>query len=969
MTTTRLIERWLPIAEIGIESVRERTPMTPFPAPNRLHVWWARRPLVASRAAVLASILPEQADRTAYMHALGIHGDPVRGVGLIERAKRTGIRVDDPYGYDRAFKYAPTGPDLDELVGKDRDRIVILDATAGGGAIPLEAVRLGFSAIGNDLNPVAALLQKASIEFPRTFGSALVKEYEDVARIFRARIEEALANYVPQPMAPAEIAASFLWARTIICPYCAGKVPLSPNWRLTPDGTGVRLILHHGAGPGDESRHCSFQVVKKVGEQSNGTVADGDAICPFTDCGRAIGGEEIKRQAQISGLGDQLFTVVYKEQIITQTKTGKQKIKRVQGFRAPMPEDDNEAQIAKLLSEKLPEWEAMGVVPNEPYPEVSNDDRPRNYGMPLWRDMFSPRQLLAHGTAVEIFHSMLALDREENNFSDERSAAYVYLALALDKLLNWNARLSSWNVNAATLRSVFDRHDFAFKWSYAEMGLLIKDLGFDWALDATGKALKELVGMLSPDKPLGLFDECISKAGRITINNGSGASMPHIADKSIDAVVMDPPYGANVMYAELSDFFYVWLKRTAGLVVPELFTRRFADKDAEAVANKAHFKGQKGAAKLADDDYRVKMEGIFAECRRVLKDDGIMTVMFTHKDTGAWDALALSLMDAGFVITASWPVNTEASGSLHIKDKAAANSTIFLVCRPREEAKGETMYWEDVEPEVARAVRSRVGEFQAAGIQGVDLYLASFGPALEAFSRHWPLTRGTPAPEPKKKRRTQGDLFEVFDPYAVRPEDALNAARREVKAWRLAQLASAKAQADMDGPTAFYVLAWDAFKAVSFPYDEALRLARAVGVDLETQVIGRLAEKKAAEIKLWDSATRIAKGAIGAADGSRGMIDALHHAAHVMRTRGAEAAQEMLKDAGVAQEDEFKVAMEALLEVLPPSKTFSGIDADKAVKPAADDFDALEKLRRIAYESEIGEPQQLELYRELMAVE
>lgn len=429
---------------------------------------------------------------------------------------------------------------------------------------------------------------------------------------------------------------------------------------------------------------------------------------------------------------------------------------------------------------------------------------------------------------------------------------------------------------------------------------------------------------------------------------------------------MDPPYGANVMYAELSDFFYVWLKRTAGLVSPQNFTRRLTDKDGEAVANVAHFKGEKGAAKLAERDYRFKMEGIFAECRRVLKDDGIMTVMFTHKDTGAWDALAMSLMDAGFVITASWPVNTEASGSLHIKDKAAANSTIFLVCRPREDAQGETMYWEDVEPEVARAVRARVGEFQQAGIQGVDLYLASFGPALEAFSRHWPLTRGTPAPEPKKKRRAQADLLEVFDPYAVRPEDALNAARREVKAWRLAQLASAKAQADMDGPTAFYVLAWDAFKAVSFPYDEALRLARAVGVDLEAQVIGRLAEKKAAEIKLWDSATRVAKGAVGPADGSRGMIDALHHAAHLMRSRGAEAAQEMLEQAGVAKEDEFKVAMEALLEVLPPSKTFSGIDADKAVKPAADDFDALEKLRRIAYDGEIGEPQQLELYRELM---
>ncbi len=564
---------------------------------------------------------------------------------------------------------------------------------------------------------------------------------------------------------------------------------------------------------------------------------------------------------------------------------------------------------------------------------------------------------------------MVDEDRNSGKLDEIRQAAYVYLSLALDKLLNYNSRMSVWMSTREVVANTFNRHDFAFCWSYVEMALLVEDLGLQWALENTGKSMLELIETIRGSNGRTLLDENNRAQGHVTVTNGSGASMPHVADKSVDAVVMDPPYGANVMYAELSDFFYVWLKRTAGLVVPELFTRRLADKDAEAVANKAHFKGQKGAARLADDDYRVKMEGIFAECRRVLKDDGIMTVMFTHKDTGAWDALAMSLMDAGFVITASWPVNTEASGSLHIKDKAAANSTIFLVCRPREQAQGDAVYWEDVEPEVARAVRTRVGEYQAAGISGVDLYLASFGPALEAFSRHWPLTRGTPAPEPRKKRRTQGDMFEEFDPYAVRPEDALNAARREVKAWRLAQLASAKAQADMDGPTAFYVLAWDAFKAVSFPYDEALRLARAVGVDLEEQVVGRLGEKKGSEIKLWDSATRVAKGAIGPSDGTRGMIDALHHAANTVRVRGVEATVELLDKAGISHDDEFKVAMEALLEVLPPSKTFSGIESDKAVKPAADDFDALEKLRRIAYEGEIGEPQQLELYRELMAAE
>jgi adenine-specific DNA methylase len=900
MSTKRLIERWLPIAEIGIEGVRERTPMTPFPAPNRLHVWWARRPLVASRAAVLASILPEDADRDAFMHALGIHGDPIAARRRIARADRLGERLGaNAYGYSRAFSHNPTKDELSALI-EDQD-ITVLDPTAGGGAIPFEAFRLGLSTIANDLNPVASLIEKATLEYPAAFGSALLEEYQDIGPKWASKVRERLEGVFPDEPEPDCRPDGYLWARTVECPYCAGRVPLSPNWRLAPDGTGVKLMPQLGDGPGDKHRHCKIEIVRNVEEQSEGTVAGGDAVCPYTDCGRAIGGDDIKRQAQAGQMGDQLFAVVYKRQVITKTKTGKNKVKWVRGYRAPLQSDDNLSQIEGKLLEKLPEWEATDAIPIEQYPRISNDDRPWQYGMPLWRDMFSPRQLLAHGVGAEVFREMLEADRTAGTLSEARAVAYVYVAIAMDKLRDYGSRMTRWIVNRETLANTFDRHDFAFKWSYAEMAILIEGMGLDWAIDATGKALKELVAMVGADKRGDLLDVTRGNAATITILNGSGASMPTIADKSVDAVVMDPPYGANVMYAELSDFFYVWLKRTAGLVVPELFTRRLADKEAEAVANKAHFKGQKGAARLADDDYRMKMEGIFAECRRVLKDDGIMTVMFTHKDTGAWDALAMSLMDAGFVITASWPVNTEASGSLHIKDKAAANSTIFLVCRPREEASSETMYWEDVEPEVAKAVRERVGEFQVAGIKGVDLYLASFGPALEAFSRHWPLTRGTPAPEPKRKRRTQKDMFEEFDPYAVRPEDALNAARREVKAWRLGQLASLKAKADMDGPTAFYVLAWDAFRAVAFPYDEALRLARAVGVDLEEQIIGRLAEKKTSEIKLWDSATRIAKGSIGSKDGTRGMIDALHHAAHTVRTRGVEAAVEQLNDAALGR--------------------------------------------------------------------
>ena len=215
----------------------------------------------------------------------------------------------------------------------------------------------------------------------------------------------------------------------------------------------------------------------------------------------------------------------------------------------------------------------------------------------------------------------------------------------------------------------------------------------------------------------------------------------------------------------------------------------------------------------------------------MLKPDGIMTLMFTHKATGAWDALASGLMEAGFTITASWPINTEAEGSLHIKDKSAANSTIFLVCRPRRQRGAATRCVLGRRRAARRegCASARRGA-QAAGIVGVDLYLSCFGPALEEFAKHWPLKRGTPRVIPARKRKAQESMFgDRADPYAVTPEDALDAARREVKQWRLEKLLRAKRQDDLDPLTEWFVLAWDAFRAPQFPYDEALRLARVVG--------------------------------------------------------------------------------------------------------------------------------------------
>ena len=317
-------------------------------------------------------------------------------------------------------------------------------------------------------------------------------------RELRRRIEDRLGPFFPQRDLPNCLDLTYVWARTVSCPYCDGLVPLSPNWRLAPDGSGVRLRPHLGGGPGTDGRVCSFEIVTSAQEQSAGTVARGDGTCPYADCGRVIDGDEIKEQAQALRMGAQLFAVVYKERVLTTTKTGRTREKWVRRYRAPRPADDNSAEIRARLAEKLPEWEAFDLVPIERIPDGNKTTEPHRYGMTSWRDLFSPRQLLCHGTSVEVFREMLEADRAGGKLTDVRRAAYGYLALSLDKLRDYNSRMTRWHVGRQVMVNTFDRHDFSFKWSYAEMAPLIVGLGYDWALEQTAKCIGELVALVAP---------------------------------------------------------------------------------------------------------------------------------------------------------------------------------------------------------------------------------------------------------------------------------------------------------------------------------------------------------------------------------------------------------------------------------------------------------------------------------------
>ena len=997
MDQRRLIEEWMPISFLSEECIRERRSMTALPPTYYLHVWWARRPLVASRAAILGALLPAGADHEKFLHVLGIHGDPVASKRRIAEAKRSGERFEgEAYSYKRAFSYVPNPAEVQWIKDLAGTSPRVLDPTAGGGSIPFEAVRVGCAALANDLNPVAWLVMKATIEFPTMYGAALLSRFEELAVEFVKRRDRHIEHLIPKEPAENCQSTNYLWARTVKCPYCGGIVPLSPNWRLNNAGVGVCLVPRvEGQGPGEKGRGpraeghgervVEFEIVETLKDQSPGTVSGGNGLCPFPDCGRVIDGDEIKAQAQTGRMGEQLYAIVYKEETITgYTKAGNPKVKKVRGFRAPRPEDDVRAQVQAALDAKLPEWQARNIIPDEEVVDGNKTTEPIRYGMKFWRDMFSPRQLYGHCVSVEVFQELVEECGCAGNLSELDKAALTYLALAMDKILNYNSRMSVWMPTREVVANTFNRHDFAFCWSHCEMAPTITGLGYDWAVEQTGKSLKELIeltggsaapaasepDLFSSPSPL---DPRPSSVPHILITNDSGDHLAHIDDHTVDAVVMDPPYYDNVMYAELADFFYVWLKRTVGLFYPEQFSSYLTDKDREAVANTAKFKdftqvkGTGGAKKRAGRDYQERMASIFTECRRVLKPEGVMVLMFTHKATGAWDALAQGLLHAGFMITASWPVNTEAEGSLHIKDKNAAKSTIFLVCRPREGYRVEGIgcrgeqkitYWEEVEQKVidvikgANGEQGKVAEFQGYGIRGVDLYLSCFGPALQVFSEHWPMQRGRAMQRPEPARGAQLKLVEdeEWDPYAVRPEDALMAARRAVKDWRMDQLATVKRQTHLDPVTEFFILAWDAFESPEFPADEALKLARVVGVSFDNDLKGKILELKGGNVVLWDSVLRGKKGAIGASKPDL-LLNALHHAARIGREQNTGAAKDMLEKADLMEEPAFLMALEAILNVLPaPSLASSG---SGLVAGAAADADALEKLRKLAFAKEV----------------
>ena len=1026
----RLIEAWFPVNQTSIEAIREGGALAGHPPVNQLHVWWARRPLAISRAAVAASVLNADADRDMLLQTLGTSDKVVQERRAMDAAKARGEWSNIKFSNKRAFTHNPTPAQAawlhDNLAAPDP---VTLDVTAGGGSIPFEAGRLGLRTIANELNPVAAIILRATCEWPQTHGAALLEhfgaqanaaaEWTGIAGRFLRRVAELTQGvYPPEPQPDwmrewndfhaKEICSnsektkivraqryvwSYLWARTVACPSCDRNIPLSPNWRLTKAGSatnpkpkiatrkdgsrveippsndqpglGVRLLPDESAGI------CGFEIVNGAANYSQGTVSRGNATCPYPSCGSTTPRGYLAQEASAGRMGHQLYGVIYRDSWQEYTKTGavKKRLSTQRHFRVTTPDDDNSAEILRRLAELKPKWDAEDVLPGEIISDGNKTNTLLQYGMPVWNKLFSSRQQLAHGVCVQAYRELVDEDRDKGILDDALKAAWCYIGLALDKMINRNSLLCMWDPGTSKVAQTFATHDFGMKWSYAEMAVTVQGLGLEWAIRDMRKCINEVVDFTHHEKPrtpvataavpgeFGLIPdgmlpiqtppESAFAAAPSVVLNGAAQALD-MDDASVDAVVFDPPYHDNVNYAELSDFFFVWLKRTAGYALGEEFPRAYlTDKTNEAIASPARFRAQasrergsaQSARNLATDDYHAKMREIFGECRRVVKPDGIMTVMFTHKSTAAWDALTMALIESGFAITRTWPVKTEAESSLNISGNAAARSTILLACRPMERDPYPVKSWEQVEVEIAAAVREDIETLQTYGLTPVDMHLAAFGPALRVISENW----GT--------EREQAHPDRYYEPFKVTPTDAMQVARREVMDHRVKVISQSWAEGTSDALTRFYILGQDGLGAAVAPFDDANLFARAIGVEIDDAQSAGLVEVKSGKVTFLSAKERLQRGHIG--DGARARasawIDIVHTAIALAERGGVEAAGNWLRARFVdAESGDFKGALEALLRIMRRSE---------------DDYQPALNLWRYLYED--APPERLEAQLEL----
>jgi putative DNA methylase len=720
----RIAEVDFPIAEVSKHAVREKS--IRHGHPSTLHLWWARRPLASSRAMLLALLLPDPCDghcppdfKTKARQAL----EQLQNVGPLDEDLRRAILkfIGDFANWDLAgnARYVRAARELVRAAQPDEPPFVV-DPFAGGGSIPLEALRLGCEASASDLNPVACLILKATLEDIPRHGPNLAEELRSAGATLKRSADEDLRDLYPtDPDGATPIV--YLWARTVCCesPNCGTEIPLVRTLWLCKK-PNRRRALRPRVVQTENRTQVEFEVFEPTtaDEVSVGTVARARASC--VACGSVLAPERVRAQlASQRGGADVVFDHKGKRSggarmlaVVTlrDGETGRL-------YRPPNDRDYDAIRKAnERLAATLDDWRhggglGMCPVPDEPLPPIGTlGFRVQRYGMLQWGDLFTARQKVGLRVFASIVHR-----------SEQGPLLQELLGLTLDHTVERFSSLCRWSSEPymETVLGVFGRQALPMIWDFAEPALLSESTGsFLHGLRVKAQALQDF--------------PALGSGGNVHLGDARESPLP---DESASVWFTDPPYYDAIPYSDLSDFFFVWLKRA--LPARSLFregqgSEGLTPKNAEIVQDTTKLTNGHAKDRAWFEDQMAKA---FAEGRRVLRNDGIGCVVFAHKTTDGWEALLSGMNRGGWTISGSWPIATERANRLRSQDSAALATSVHLVCRPRP-TNAPVGDWADVIRELPTRVGDWMHRLQREGVRGADLVFACIGPALEIYSRY-----------------------------------------------------------------------------------------------------------------------------------------------------------------------------------------------------------------------------------------
>ncbi|WP_353709406.1 DUF1156 domain-containing protein [Cellulosimicrobium sp. ES-005] len=860
----KLIEVSLPLEEINAESAAEKAvPRKGHPA--TMHLWWAPRPLAAARAVLFAQLVDDPSshpDRFPPGEAEKAERERLHGI-IRELVKWDEINNEGLYARARAEILASTGGNPP----------AILDPFAGGGTIPLEAQRLGLEAHASDLNPVPTLKTKALIEIPPTFagqppvfpgaadsrlgdwprGTGMAEDVRRYGALMRIRAEDRIGHLYPQATLPSGEKATvvaWIWARTVTCPNpaCRIQMPLVRSWWLAKKKgketyVSPEVVENASASESGGVRfHIRHDVAHAPSGVNEGTVGRQGARC-FA-CQTAVDLKYVRAESRAKRMGAQLMATVAEG-------------KRQRVYLEPTVEHVRAAHAAS------PDLAPLGSLPS-----AALGFRVQGYGMTEWSDLFSDRQLVALSTFSDLVSEMRAQVREDAmaaGFSSAPSksddgvtaeayadAIATYLAMAVSKQVDWSSSLCSWINGHEKVRNTFPRHAMAMTWDYVEINVFSTSVGnFGAHLEWVSAGIDAL-----PAGP---------RTGRVTQSDASTRDYRGLL------IATDPPYYDNIGYSDLSDFFYVWLRRSLRSIHPDLFGTMLVPKAEELVANPYRHGGKQQAEKFFEDGF----ERVFGRARDSASPDYPITVFYAFKQaelekegvaSTGWSTFLEGMIREGWTITATWPVRSERGGRMTSVGTNALASSIVLALRPRPEtaaATDRTGFLAALHTELADALP----KIREGAIAPADLRQTVLGPGMAVYSRY------------SRVLEADGSRMSVKTALAL-----INATFDEIETEQ---------DADVDADTRFCLDWFKSYGWATRPYGDAESLAVPLGVSVDGVARGGIITSGGGKVALikpldldprWDP-TR---------DDRTSVWEATCHLARAYATEGREAAARLM---------------------------------------------------------------------------